>query len=143
MKYQFNEADIVLSASDAEALMLMLGEYSRGARSGDDTLANLVEVVQVADIVASGPELDDRITMNACISYVEAGKVGRELMLTWPNAAVPEQGRVSVLSPMGIAMLGRRVGDQVLVALPNGARRQLTITGVRAAQAEELLATVD
>jgi len=141
MKQNFNETDIVLSASDAETLMLMLGERSRGARSDGDALADLVDLVQTADIVADGPALDNRITMNACISYVEAGRAGGELMLTWPNAAAPEQGRISVLSPMGTALLGRRAGDQVLVALPNGGRRTLTIISVRAAQAETALAT--
>lgn len=141
MKHQFKKADIVVSKSDAKALMLMLGEYGRGARSRADIIADLVEVLESADIVTASPELDERITMNACISYLEAGSTGGELILTWPNASAPEQGRVSVLSPMGIALLGRRVGDQVLVALPNGARRKLTISGVRAAQVEDSLAT--
>jgi regulator of nucleoside diphosphate kinase len=134
------EPDLILSTADAEALVLMLGEHGRNARRVSNTLEELIEKVQTADIVEGGPLLEDRITMNAAIRYVEPGASGGELTVTWPNAAAPDQGRISVLSPMGAALLGRRVGDRVTVALPNGTRRVLVIEAVQAAQEQDALA---
>lgn len=129
-------AEIVLSTADVEALVLMLGERDRRSRAVADALAGLAEKLQIADIVAAGPALEGRVTMNACIRYIEAGTGGGELTLTWPNAAMPDQGRISVLSPIGTALLGRSVGDEVTVELPYDTRRTLTITEVRPHQTE-------
>ncbi len=136
MRHEITEENIVLAAADTEALALMLGERSRGVRDADPSISNLIETLQIADIVASGPELDGRVRMNSSISLVESGFASRELVLTWPNDAAPEQGRISVLSPIGTALLGRRAGDDVTVKLPNGSYRVLTVTAVRAPQDE-------
>jgi transcription elongation GreA/GreB family factor len=40
-------------------------------------------------------------------------------------------GRISVLSPVGRALLGRKVGDVCEVELPGDARLAVTIAGVR------------
>ncbi|MGH8616990.1 MAG: GreA/GreB family elongation factor [Burkholderiales bacterium] len=125
------DTEVVLSTHDAEALALMLGESGPRLRASDEALAALVEKLQTAEIAPDGVVLEDRIIMNACIRYVEAGTREGEITLTWPSAAMPERGMISVVSPMGAALLGRRVGDEVVVALPYGAHRVLTITGVR------------
>jgi transcription elongation GreA/GreB family factor len=41
------------------------------------------------------------------------------------------RGTVSALSPVGQALLGRRVGDWAAVQLPHGRRRQFKICEVR------------
>lgn len=124
------DTKIVLSTHDAEALALMLGERGPRLRASDEALAALVEKLQAAEIVPDGPVLADRITMNTCIRYVEAGTQEGEFTLTWPSGALPERGMISVVSPMGAALLGRRVGDEVVVTLPYGSQRSLTITAV-------------
>lgn len=140
MNQKINETNLVLSAADAEDLVLMLGERSRNGRHDSDTLDELIEKVQTADIVHDGALLEDRVTMNAVIRYAGIGSAGGELTLVWPNAAEPDRGRVSVLSPMGTALLGRRVGDHITVPLPNGARRVLVVEAVRAAQDQPAMA---
>ncbi|ARB46425.1 GreA/GreB family elongation factor [Alloalcanivorax xenomutans] len=37
--------------------------------------------------------------------------------LVWPDEAAPEQDRLSILSPLGAALLGARRGDEVMVTL--------------------------
>lgn len=44
--------------------------------------------------------------------------------------AAPQQGRISDISPIGSALLGRRTGDTVQVRVPSGTLT-LTITGVQ------------
>jgi regulator of nucleoside diphosphate kinase len=43
--------------------------------------------------------------------------------LVLPLEADFERGRISVLAPLGIAILGQRVGDMVEVRAPGGVRR--------------------
>jgi regulator of nucleoside diphosphate kinase len=46
-----------------------------------------------------------------------------KLMLVFPIDSNLEQGRISVFAPLGIAMLGRRVGDRFDWTVPYGVRR--------------------
>jgi regulator of nucleoside diphosphate kinase len=45
------------------------------------------------------------------------------LTLVFPAEAAPAQGRVSVLAPVGLALLGARLGDEVTWPTPGGPRR--------------------
>lgn len=55
---------------------------------------------------------------------------GRDIFqLVDPCEANPAEGRISVVSPVGRALLGRRAGDAVIVPLPAGERR-LRIVGL-------------
>jgi len=53
-----------------------------------------------------------------------------EYTIVGSSEANPTQGRVSYLSPLGKALLGRRAGDEVVVRAPSG-ERHYRITGVR------------
>ncbi|HQY06476.1 MAG TPA: GreA/GreB family elongation factor, partial [Lacunisphaera sp.] len=44
-------------------------------------------------------------------------------VLTLPSAADPDQARISVLAPVGTALLGYRVGDEIAWPTPGGIRR--------------------
>ena len=43
--------------------------------------------------------------------------------LSWPGTADPERGRINVLAPLGMALLGCRVGQAVEWPVPAGIRR--------------------
>jgi regulator of nucleoside diphosphate kinase len=63
----------------------------------------------------------DVITMNstARLAFDEGGE--RELTLVYPRDADGRADRVSILSPVGSAMLGLRVGDRIHWPAPGGA----------------------
>lgn len=50
-----------------------------------------------------------------------------EFILVGPEEADAAHGRVSIDSPFGRAMLGRRAGDRVTIATPAGPRRALVL----------------
>ncbi|HKO46806.1 MAG TPA: nucleoside diphosphate kinase regulator [Polyangiaceae bacterium] len=64
------------------------------------------------------------VTMNSEVQVrdLETG-FSRCLTLVFPSMASIEVGRVSVLAPMGLALLGRREGAQVAWETPRGIRR--------------------
>jgi regulator of nucleoside diphosphate kinase len=66
----------------------------------------------------------DVITMHTRAELVDLDTDERlNLMLVFPIDASLEDGRISVFDPLGAAMLGRRIGDQLRWAVPYGVRR--------------------
>jgi transcription elongation factor GreA len=54
----------------------------------------------------------------------------REFTIVGPTEADPPSGRISNESPVGKALLGKRVGDDVQVMAPRGVMR-MTVTGIK------------
>jgi regulator of nucleoside diphosphate kinase len=126
--------DIVISISDAEALALMLGDRGRREAVPLDSVENLTEALQIADIVPDEELPRGRIAMGAEVTYENHDGAGRHsVTLVFPADAAPQAGLVSVLSPIGTALIGRRLGEEVEVALPNGFVRTLRIVAVHGA----------
>ncbi len=66
----------------------------------------------------------DVVTMNSrvCVRDMATGET-MAFTVTYPDRANQAEGNISVLSPVGLALLGRRVVDVVTCDTPNGARR--------------------
>jgi regulator of nucleoside diphosphate kinase len=92
---------------------------------------DLSSLLSLADLVPPAQVPADVITMHsrALIRDLAAGEL-QELTLCYPGDAVAGKGSTSVLSPIGAALLGRRVGDSVHVQLPAGKARDLRIETV-------------
>jgi regulator of nucleoside diphosphate kinase len=92
--------------------------------SGDqaETL-RLQAVLDSAEIVQPDEVPGTLITLNsvATIINLESGRA-QEFALVLPAQADMQLGRVSVLAPLGTAMLGRRKGDIFTAHVPAGAR---------------------
>lgn len=63
----------------------------------------------------------DVVTMNSRVTLKDLTS-GKEITCTlvFPDAADSTQGRVSILAPLGMAILGYRVGDKVSWQMPSG-----------------------
>lgn len=63
----------------------------------------------------------DVVTMRSRVRLRDqASQKKMECTVVYPSEQSPENGRISVLAPLGAAMLGYRVGDIFVVALPKG-----------------------
>jgi regulator of nucleoside diphosphate kinase len=61
------------------------------------------------------------ITMNSRVLLKEISKVRQaEVSVTYPQDADPREGKISVFSQIGLALLGRQVGDIVSWEVPSG-----------------------
>ena len=66
----------------------------------------------------------DVITMNSSVSLVEVDSAEEEAFtLVFPKDADADSGRISVMAPLGTAMLGYRVGDVFEWDVPMGRKR--------------------
>ncbi|PRD65964.1 GreA/GreB family elongation factor [Malikia granosa] len=82
---------------------------------------DLADELQAVDLVSSQEIAPDVVTMNSELELVLPGQARRQrLTLCYPRDAQPSAGRISVLSPIGMALLGRRVGDTISWSMPNG-----------------------
>ncbi|HPO12079.1 MAG TPA: GreA/GreB family elongation factor [Candidatus Hydrogenedentes bacterium] len=63
----------------------------------------------------------DVVTMRSRVRLTDTGTGNSsEYVLVYPSERNPEAGCISVLAPLGTAMLGYRVGDEFEVDLPRG-----------------------
>jgi regulator of nucleoside diphosphate kinase len=73
----------------------------------------------------------DAVTIESRVTFEEerSGAV-REVTLVYPSAADASAGRISVLAPVGAALLGLRTGDRIEWPLPDGRTARIRIRAV-------------
>lgn len=88
-------------------------------------------VLDNADLVSPTEIAADVVTMRSRVNVAElAGAGERTLTLSYPQDADPATGCISVLSPVGTALLGLRVGDVANWVAPDGSGGALRIAGI-------------
>jgi regulator of nucleoside diphosphate kinase len=116
-----NVHELIVSASDAEVLALMLGER-RPQPALDAAAADaLADLLFEARLVPPQQLPADRVALGSKVTYEEGtGRQRRSVILVHPIEAEAAAGRISVLSPVGLGLLGRPAGAVVHVAIPAG-----------------------
>lgn len=120
---------IILSAEDYGRLSAL----ADAARKRMPGLADeLAEEIGRARVLAQGKHPQDIVCMNSEVEFRDhaTGKVQR-VTLVYPDEADISQRKVSVLTPVGTALIGLRSGDSITWETPNGEERQLTVLSVR------------
>lgn len=113
--------DLVLSRTDAEGLAAMLAAHRRSHSPEADPAEALVELLAQARRVSGEALSEDRVAMGSTVTYVEEPSgMRRTVTITYPADADLALRKISVLSPVGRSLLGRRRGDIVDVELPGG-----------------------
>jgi regulator of nucleoside diphosphate kinase len=122
---------IVLTARDYEQL-------SKLARAAADRLPDLASVLldelERAHVLADGrPE--HTVCMGSAVEFRDdtTGKA-QTVTLVYPGEADISQGKISVLTPIGTALIGVRAGDSITWRTRAGELRRLTVIAVRAPQ---------
>ena len=122
---------IMLSEEDAARLEQLAN--SPGLRRVP-AAAQLQEEIARARILPAGRLPPDVVSMNTHIACVdEVTGIARRITLVFPHEADIAQARVSVLSPVGMALLGLRVGQSIDWPGPAGRSLRLSVTNVSAA----------
>jgi len=94
-------------------------------RDNQPELANALEdEIESADIVDPRQMPANVVTMNSEVVVRDlATDEVEKLRVVFPGAAAPGRGAISVLAPLGLALLGTRTGDEVSWDVPGGSRR--------------------
>lgn len=119
---------IRLTELDAVRLERALMKLLKRTYSEPQGAAELESVLDDAAIVPSASIDPDVVTMNSTV-VLEARPSGERTTLTlvYPKDVDPSLSRVSVMSPVGRALLGARVGDVLRVLVPGHVQRELGV----------------
>lgn len=117
-------AQIKVTVTDHERLRRVVDAYS-GTRDRDATEA-LSDELDRAELVAPEQIAGNVVTMNSRVVFRddETGDA-REVALVYPQESNPDAGRISVLAPIGSALLGLSLGQTIDWPIPSGKLKRL------------------
>lgn len=118
---------ITVTSLDLERLERLLDGVARPLPQHDLLREELLRanVVEPADIPANV------VTMNSRVRFaVRPGGREYEMTLVYPRDADGSEDRVSVMAPVGAAMLGLAVGDRMAWPAPSGGEVDVEIVAV-------------
>lgn len=114
---------IVISEPDARLLRGLLAARSAASRD-QEHLEELQVELERAQVLEPSQVPPKVVTMHKRVQILDlsSGKL-QELTLVSPAEADVSARRISVLAPLGTALLGYREGDEVEWLMPGGVRR--------------------
>jgi regulator of nucleoside diphosphate kinase len=119
-----NENDIIVTASDYADLSSVITLTGKVSQRVKWELRLLENELKRARIVAPEEIPPDVITINTRAEFLDLETGERiEFTVVLPTDANINDGKISVLAPLGTAMLGYRVGDEFVWHVPHGLRR--------------------
>jgi regulator of nucleoside diphosphate kinase len=120
---------IYLTQDDCDRLSNLLEAYAAG--SGGRRFDALENELARAIVVPPEQIPKDVVTMNSRVVFEdETTGERREVTLVYPAHADIGAGKISILVPVGSALLGLRIGQSIDWSLPNGQRRRYRVIAV-------------
>lgn len=117
---------IQITEFDFTRLHKLVEEASFTELRGRDYLARLQTELERAQVVPPEAVSNVVITMNSTVLLQDMDTGEEETYtLVFPELADASRGRISVLAPVGMAMMGYQVGDTFQWPVPDGMRRLL------------------
>jgi regulator of nucleoside diphosphate kinase len=118
--------DIILSQGEHRALLLLaLAGTGHTPDDSDDLLYELERAIVVADSFVP----PDIVRMGSRVTYRTASDT-RTVEIVYPAEADIAKGRISVLTPVGTALIGLRTGQSITWRTRDDRRQALTVVCV-------------
>ncbi|WP_417580703.1 nucleoside diphosphate kinase regulator [Pelagibacterium sp.] len=119
---------LVLGAEDHGKLTTMANGISGPMAAVAD---QLMTELDRARVVAQGKLPDDAVRMGSVVSFTTTDGFDRTFQLVFPGEADISSGKVSVLTPIGAALIGLREGQSIPWTSRDGRKLTLTVVNVR------------
>lgn len=119
---------IIINELDAERLDSLLANPTYA----NSPIANaLNEELDRADIVSPQDVPANVVSMNSQIEFLDMNN-GETLIrtLVYPASVKDSAEHISVMAPIGAALLGLKVGDEMTWTLPNGATSKIKVISI-------------
>lgn len=114
---------IHITRFDKTRLMRLLRSLDAAPENRDE-LEDLQRELERGTEVESTEVGADVVTMNSTVRVTDLDANTTHLYtIVFPSDADFDKGRISILSPLGTALLGYRAGDVVMWEMPRGTRR--------------------
>lgn len=126
-KTMVDEATIYITETDRQRLEKLIekaSEHEGGGSANQEYLHKLEQELEQAVTVPSEEVPGDVITMRSRVRLSDLN-TGEEVVYTlvFPSEANFDEGKISVLAPIGTAMLGYSAGSIIEWQVPSGLRR--------------------
>ncbi|CAQ85772.1 MULTISPECIES: nucleoside diphosphate kinase regulator [Photorhabdus] len=116
---------IIINELDAERLDSLLEQPAFADTSIADALN---EELDRAEIVPPAEIPSDVVTMNSRVRFLDlTSSEERVRTLVYPASLQDSSNQLSVMAPLGAALLGLRIGDEISWKLPNGEETRVKV----------------
>lgn len=100
-------------------------------RTPEERAEALQEALDQAALVRAQEVAQDVVTMYTRVRVQDVARRSEQVYtLCYPQDAEPAEGFVSVLSPVGSALLGARLGERVRFSRPDGGQAELEVVEI-------------
>jgi len=124
--------NIVVADSDYRKLLALIDNTDSPAAEALDTELSRAEIVPDHKLPADAVAMDSTVSFRDLDSGAET-----TVTLVFPRHADVNTMKISILSPVGSALIGLRVGGQIDWPLPGGRHRRLEVITVKQASEDE------
>jgi regulator of nucleoside diphosphate kinase len=128
LDYKLNPEIVVSEADHRQLLVLAMAGTGHSADAADDLLYEMERARIVAD--AALPE--DVVRMGSTATIRSDNGADRTVTLVYPVDADISEGRISVLTPIGTALIGLSRGQSITFQSRDGRNHVLTVLSVTA-----------
>lgn len=118
---------IVLGAADHQQLMELA---TAGLDRNPEVAEELLGELDRASVIADEEVPQDVVRMGAHVRYRADGSAEREVTLVYPADANIDEGKISVMTPVGAALIGLRSGQSIDWLTRDGRQQVLTVLEV-------------
>ncbi|HML79323.1 MULTISPECIES: nucleoside diphosphate kinase regulator [Geobacter] len=124
MKKKAEERSIYITEFDLTRLEELLDKIDTEGSRDSRHLQELEDELLRAEVVEPQQIPADVVTMNSRVALKDLA-TGEEMVyeLVFPSDARLEENRISILAPVGTALLGYRAGDTISWKVPGGTRK--------------------
>jgi regulator of nucleoside diphosphate kinase len=111
--------DIFITEEDKNRILTLIDKSNTEQQRDTPYLKALEKEVNRAKVIARKASPNNFITMNSKVMLLVDGEP-EEVTLVYPEDINLKDNKISVLSPMGTAILGLREGSSIDWRIPNG-----------------------
>lgn len=116
---------LIISDHDYQRLLPLTEKYKTLAAEMLDHELGRAEILPNSDLPG------DVVSMNSSVTFMDVGTGEQSTVdLVYPMEADIEKMKISILSPVGTALIGLRVGGRIDWPLPGGSIKHLEVISV-------------
>ena len=125
---------IRISKTDHARLAALAGAVAARIPNISD---ELFDELDRARVVADGCVPADTVQMGSTVTFKPNTGEAKTVTLVFPGDADISEGRVSILTPVGTALIGLSIGQSILWTARDGRRHELSVLAVNQPAPEE------
>lgn len=112
-------------ATKKQNLILCKGDYEQimalTSVNATDAMQTLEEEISDAEVVDGDTPPENTVGLNTIVEILDLDKNTKStIQLVLPKEANADEGKISILTPMGMAVIGLQVGQKYQWPMPNG-----------------------